>query len=74
MSDAMTDCYSDRDEDESCVNIYVKRYINDNDDETHEVKIMGNFDKAIDIIMSQPPEPRYPAYYAGLLKEANIPD
>lgn len=33
---------------------------------------MGEFDKAIKIIMSEPPEPRYPTYYAGLLREADI--
>ena len=35
---------------------------------------MSNFDKAIKIIMAQPPEPRYPSYYADLLREADVPD
>ncbi len=35
---------------------------------------MSNFDKAIKIIMAQPPEPRYPAYFADLLRQADVPD
>lgn len=35
---------------------------------------MSNFDKAIKIIMAEPPEPHYPAYYADLLSKADVPD
>jgi len=35
---------------------------------------MNSFDKAIELILSQPPEPHYPAYYADLLREADVPD
>ena len=35
---------------------------------------MSDFTKAIQIILSQPPEPRYPAYFADLLSEADAPE
>jgi len=35
---------------------------------------MSNFDKAIEIIMGEPPEAHYPSYYARLLREADVPD
>jgi len=35
---------------------------------------MSNFDKAIEIILAEPPELHYPAYYADLLREADVPD
>lgn len=35
---------------------------------------MSNFNKAIDLIMAQPPELHYPSYYADLLRKADVPD
>jgi len=35
---------------------------------------MSNFDKAIEIILAEPPELHYPAYYADLLRKADVPD
>ena len=32
------------------------------------------FEKAIEIIMAEPTELRYPAYYADLLRKADVPD
>jgi len=35
---------------------------------------MSNFDKAIEIILAEPPEMHYPAYYADLLSKAYYAD
>jgi len=35
---------------------------------------MSNFDKAIEIIMGEPPEAHYPSCYARLLREADVPN
>jgi len=35
---------------------------------------MSNFDKAIEIILAEPTELHYPAYYADLLRKADVPD
>ena len=32
------------------------------------------FEKAIEIIMAEPPELHYPAYFADLLRKADVPD
>jgi len=32
------------------------------------------FEKAIEIIMAEPTELRYPAYFADLLRKADVPD
>ena len=34
---------------------------------------MSNFDKAIEIILAEPPEMHYPAYFANLLRQADVP-
>ena len=35
---------------------------------------MSNFDKAIEIILAEPPEMHYPAYFANLLRQADVPN
>ena len=35
---------------------------------------MKTFKDAIALIMAEPPEPHYPAYFADLLREADVPD
>ena len=35
---------------------------------------MSNFEKAIEIIMAEPTELHYPAYFADLLRKADVPD
>lgn len=62
----------------------LHRRIADLDDmlaeETRQLKEMTaqmektSLKKAIDLIMAQPPEPHYPAYFADLLREADVPD
>lgn len=49
-------------------------------EETRQLKEMTaqmektSLKKAIDLIMAQPPELHYPAYFADLLREADVPD